>query len=123
MAAAVLIHFAITIIHGIVHARAHVPLSAAASAFVVVVILAGPWVGLGLIGVVRRAGLWLIVLTMSAAFVFGLVNHFMLSSPDHITHVTLEWRTLFAASAVMLALTEATTGTLAFRYLRVRRSL
>ena len=41
------------------------------------------------------------------ALVFGFVNHFILISPDHVSHVTPDWRPLFAASAALLVVTEA----------------
>jgi hypothetical protein len=47
---------------------------------------------------------------MAASLVFGVVNHFLLASPDHVSHVAQQWRTLFATTAVLLALTEAATA-------------
>ena len=71
MAATVLVHLLVSMIHGAAHAGASVPMSQAANLFVFVVILAGPLIGLGISfrtklygGVVvalthgRRAGLW-----------------------------------------------------------------
>jgi hypothetical protein len=48
------------------------------------------------------------------------VNHFMLSSPDHVAHVDPQWRTLFATTAVLLAVTEAVACGLAIRLARER---
>ena len=44
--AAVLVHLLISVVHGLAHARAQVPLSRAANLFVFIVILAGPLIGL-----------------------------------------------------------------------------
>jgi len=80
-----------------------VALSQPASLFVFIVILIGPLVGLALIWPVRRIGSWMVAITMSSSFVFGVVNHFLLVGNDHVTHVDPQWRTLFATSAIILA--------------------
>lgn len=121
MAAVVLIHLVIVIVHGTAHSKARVALSPAASIFVFAVIVAGPLIGLALMWRAQRVGAWLIALTMAGALVFGFVNHFVLASPDHITHVDAQWRPLFSATAVLLALTEALGFVLAVRMLRARR--
>ena len=85
--AAVLSHLVISIVHGQAHAGAHVPLSRAANLFVFIVILAGPLVGLALTWPAERIGIWTIAITMAGSLVFGVVNHFVLPSPDHVAHV------------------------------------
>jgi hypothetical protein len=101
-------------------ASAKVPLSPAANLFVYIVILAGPIVGLALSRLGWRIGNWVIAITMAASLVFGVVNHFLLASPDHVAHVAPQWRMLFAATAVLLALTEAIGSVLAVRLARER---
>src|SRR5262249_52837712 len=115
LAIVVLSHLAISFVHGAAHAGADVPLSPAANLFVYIVILAGPIAGLVLTRVAWRIGLCVIATTMAASLVFGVVNHFMLASPDHVAHVAPQWRTLFATTAVLLALTEAVGSVLAIR--------
>jgi hypothetical protein len=120
--AIVLAHLLISFAHGMAHARANVPLSLAANLFVYIVILAAPLVGLLLAWKARGIGSVVIALAMAGSFVFGLVNHFMLSSPDHVTHVDPQWRTLFTTTAVLLALTEALGAGLAIRVFRERQA-
>jgi hypothetical protein len=103
LAAVVLSHLAVSIVHGAAHVGAHVPLSQAASLFVFIVIFIGPLVGLGLTWPARRIGSWIVAITMSGSFVFGLVNHFVLAGPDHVAHIDPQWRALFAASAIIVA--------------------
>lgn len=117
----VLAHLVISMVHGTAHAKAQVPLSPAANAFVFSVILAGPLVGLGLTWPSQRLGAWLIALTMAGSLIFGFVNHFVLSSPDHVAHVDPHWRPLFTTTAVLLAVTEALGLFLAVQFLRARR--
>ncbi len=116
----VLIHLAVSMIHGAAHAGAHVDLSQAGSLFVFIVILIGPLVGLGLTWPARRIGSWIIAITMAGSFVFGLVNHFLIIGDDHVSHVDPQWRTLFAASAIILAGIELLGSGLALAYARER---
>jgi len=121
LAAIVIAHLAISMVHGVAHAQANVPMSRAANAFVFVVILAGPLIGLALMLRSRRIGAWFIGVTMGASLIFGFVNHFVLAGADHVAHVDPKWRPLFAATAVLLALTEALGSVLAIRIARARR--
>jgi hypothetical protein len=117
----VIAHLAISVLHGAAHAQAHVPMSRAANVFVFVVILAGPLIGLAWTWHSVRIGAWLIAGTMAASLVFGLANHFLLSTPDHVSHVDPRWRPLFATTAVLVAITEALGTALAIRLVRERR--
>src|SRR5262245_33770147 len=120
LTATVLGHLAVSFVHGIAHTQANVPLSFAANLFVYVVILAGPLIGLALTWPAERIGSWVVAVTMAGALVFGLVNHFVLSSPDHVAHVDPQWRPLFTTTAVLLAVTEALAFGLAIRLARER---
>lgn len=120
LTAAVLAHLVVSIVHGAAHAQAEVPLSRAANLFVYIVILAGPLVGLGLTWPAERIG-WLIAVTMAGSLVFGVVNHFVFASPDHVAHVDPQWRPLFATTAVLLVVTEVLGLGLAVRFLRERK--
>jgi hypothetical protein len=122
LTAAVLAHLVVSLVHGFAHAQAQVPLSLAANLFVYIVILAGPLIGLALTWPVERIGSWLIAVTMAGALVFGVVNHFMLSSPDHVAHVDPQWRPLFATTALLLSVTEALACGLAIRLAREWRT-
>jgi hypothetical protein len=90
-------------------------MSKAANVFVFAVILAGPLIGLLLLWRYPRAGSRVIGATLAASFVFGLVNHFLVASPDHVAHVAAHVRPMFTATAVLLALTEAIGAVLALR--------
>jgi hypothetical protein len=107
LATLVLSHLLITVAHGRAHAGAAVPLGAAATAFVLLIIVIGPVAGLVLRRFAPRKGAWLIAVTMTAAFAFGLINHFIVDGPDHITRIAPSWSALFAGTALLLALTEA----------------
>src|SRR5512147_1806642 len=103
----VIAHLGISFVHGAAHAQAQVTMSRLANLFVFAVILAGPLIGLAWAVRSRRTGAWLIGATMAASLVFGVVNHFVMATPDHVAHVDPKWQPLFAATAVLLAITEA----------------
>lgn len=109
------LHLVISIVHGAAHGGAQVPLSGAASLFVFTVILAGPLAGVALLWPAERIGSWIVALTMAGSLVFGLANHFVFESPDRVAEVARQWQPLFAATAVLLALTEALGAGIAFR--------
>ena len=107
LTALVVAHLIISVVHGTAHARADVPLSRAGTLFVFIVIVGAPLAGLALMWAVERAGALLIAIAMAGSLVFGVLNHFVFASPDHVTHVAGQWRALFATTAVLLTLTEA----------------
>jgi len=107
LAAVVLTHLAINIVHGSAHTGAQVPLPLAGTLFVYIVILAGPLVGLGLSRWRPQAGAWVVVASMGGALVFGLINHFIIDGPDHVARVVAEWSTLFGVTAALLVVCEA----------------
>jgi hypothetical protein len=116
-------HLIISAMHGSAHNGAHVPLSLAGNLFVFVVIVAGPLAGVAFIWWSVRIGAWIIALAMAGSFIFGILNHFVFASPDHVAHVATQWRPLFATTAVLLALTEALGFGLALRLVRKSENL
>jgi hypothetical protein len=116
--AIVIAHLVISFLHGNAHAQARVLLSPVQNVFVYAVILAGPLLGLALAWWSGVAGSRLIAVTMAGALVFGVVNHFVLSSPDRVSHVDPAWRLLFGTTAALLAVTEALAVVLALRLAR-----
>jgi hypothetical protein len=122
MAVVVVAHLAASLVHGAAHGGAHVTMSAASNLFVWVVILAGPAAGLAISWRAARIGGLIVALTMAGSLVFGVANHFVFESPDHISHVAEPWRRLFGTTAVLLAITEALGCGLALRLVRVGRA-
>src|SRR5215213_11923433 len=72
LASVVLIHLAISIVHGQAHAGAAIPLPLAAMLFVYIVILAGPLVGLAVTRWRPAAGAWIVAASFGGALVFGV---------------------------------------------------
>ena len=115
-------HLVVTVFHGLAHTEARVFLSPAATVFVLLIIVAAPLVGMALSWVAPRIGGYVACAALSASFVFGVVNHFMLATPDHVAHVDPRWRMLFGTTAVLLATTEGLGSWLAFSLVRTGRA-
>jgi len=122
LGAVVVLHLAISFAHGMAHDGAHVPMSLVANLFIYIVILAGPLAGLVLTWPAPALGNVVVGVTMAASLVFGIVNHFVLATPDHVSRVDAQWRLLFASTAVLLAVTEAAACGLAIAIARNDRS-
>ncbi len=108
----VIVHFAVTLWHGIAHFNIPVPLTAMQTAFVGIVIVLMPAVGAGLLWTPRKqTAAWVITVSMFASLMFGLINHFVLYSPDYVMEVPEHaWRHAFVLSAALVAIAE-TAGT------------
>jgi hypothetical protein len=106
LALVVLGHLIVSFVHGAAHSGARIPMTLAANLFIWIVILAGPLAGLWISRSRPIAGGWIVAATMAGSLMFGIVNHFVIVSPDHIVHVAAEWRTMFTITAVLLVVFE-----------------
>ena len=76
--AVVLLHLAITIVHGQAHGGAAIPLPLAATLFVYLVILAGPLVGLALARWRPVAGAWVVAASLGGALVLPMTTNLVM---------------------------------------------
>jgi hypothetical protein len=109
---------AIVIAHTIVvaaHAAAHQVLGVQASPaqmlfIVAIIILSPPLAGILIWKNLKRAGALLLACSMAGSLAFGVYNHFVADSPDHVSHVSemspAAWAIIFQATAALLAATE-----------------
>jgi hypothetical protein len=119
--AIVIAHLLVTILHGLAHRNLHVDLAPLATIFVIAVVLISPLLAMALIWTVRkRLGLLLLSLSMFGSFLFGLYNHFLEMSPDHV-HVqpTSPWGMTFVLTAYGLLVTEAIGTYVGIHFLRL----
>ncbi len=101
---------AVNVIHALSHIGANIWLSFWGNTFVVVVILIAPLVSLFLLHTARleRLGALQLFLSMLAAFLFGVWNHFLLPGSDNIGHVPPGvWQQPFQVTAVLLTILQA----------------
>lgn len=106
----VAVHLIATLWHGNAHTKLVIELPPDKTIFVFVVILAAPIVAAFLVWTrYISIGVWLFVLSMLAALLFGAYHHYVLVSPDNIGHLPVgspESHSQFISSAAVIALLE-----------------
>jgi hypothetical protein len=104
----VVIHEIVVVLHGLAHQIVPVPLSLLQSLFVGIVIVLSPILAAVLLWTpFEQSGRWLFLGSMTGALLFGIYNHFVVISPDHISQVPFEnWGMIFQITAFLLLLTE-----------------
>ena len=106
--AVVLVHLAVSLGHGWAHVNIPVPSTPAQNVFILVVITIAPLVAMWL-ALNRRtgAGAAVLALSMLGSFLFGVAYHYVIRSPDHVSHVPPGVAgSLFRATALALAIVE-----------------
>jgi hypothetical protein len=118
----VALHAAVSTVHGIAHQRLAVGLSPAQKLFVLALITVAPVLAAALLWTRwLRYGVYLLLLSMTASLIFGVVNHFIIVSNDHVQHLSAgAWRAPFQLTAVLLAVIEALGCWMAVRMLKGR---
>src|ERR1700754_3257085 len=90
LVAAVVVHAVVSWWHGMEHLQVPVSLTTMQQVFVAVVILLLPFAGMAMLWSKKsRAGVWLITIAMFASLLFGLFNHFVLTSLDNVLQVPM----------------------------------
>jgi hypothetical protein len=109
LAGIVIIHFVVAFWHGAAHVFIPVSLTGLQAVFVAGIVTILPLVGAGLLWTIQKiAAAWLIALSMLASLLFGLINHYILDSPDNVLSVPEDpWRHSFVLSAALVAVAEA----------------
>jgi hypothetical protein len=105
---AVLAHFIVVMFHGQAHTKLSVGLSNWQQFYVLAVIVVAPLIALALSFTrYARAGLWLLLVSMLGALIFGACYHYVVISSDHVAHLPAgEARGLFRSTALLLLITE-----------------
>jgi ACR3 family arsenite efflux pump ArsB len=105
---AVLAHLIVSIIHGRAHEGLSVGLSNLQNIYVLTVIVIAPLIAMLLIWTrLARAGLVLLVISMTGSLIFGVAYHYVVISPDHVSHLPPgDAQGLFRTTALLLVLTE-----------------
>ena len=84
----VLIHHIIAFVHGGVHTELTILMALWQTFFINIVIVLIPLVGVVFLWTRhRKLGLYGVIVGMVGALLFGIVHHYMLVSPDHISHL------------------------------------
>ena len=119
----VLAHLAILLAHGSGHAHLGIGTNTWQSAFIAIVIFAGPLIAMVLLWTrVQMTGVRLLGSAMAGALAFGLYYHFAAPGADNALELRHSgWSTVFLATAVLLAVVEAVACGWCFLVLRSRR--
>ena len=104
----VLAHLVVSIIHGRAHEGLAVGLSSWQNMYVLIVIVIAPLIAMPLIWTrLARPGLVLLVISMAGSLIFGVIYHYVVISPDHVSHLPPgDAQGLFRTTALLLVLTE-----------------
>ena len=104
----VLVHFLVNMVHGRAHGELGVGLSEWQTIYVITVILIAPLIAiLSLWMRYARVGLLMLVISMASSLIFGVIYHYVIVSPDHVSHLPPgAAQGVFRMSALLLALIE-----------------
>jgi hypothetical protein len=107
--ACVLGHGLVGTVHGLAHKHMGIDLTFLQRLFIIFVITLAPLLAALLLWTrLRKVGAVLLLFSMLGSLIFGVVNHFLIPSPDHVLHLPVsDWRLTFQATAVLLVITES----------------
>ena len=116
----VLAHLVVAIVHGWAHQSLMIGLTTNQQLFIIVVIIAAPLVAMVLSWTqAANTSATLLGLSMLGSLVFGLVNHYVIASPDHVSHLPAGTVALvFKVTAALLAITEVLGSLVGWRALQ-----
>ena len=105
----VLAHLVVNLLHGNAHTSLGVGLSTWQQVYVIAVILLAPLLALALVFTrYARTAVWLLLVSMLGSLVFGFIYHYIIISPDHVSHLPPgAAQGMFRLTAVLLLATEA----------------
>ena len=104
----VIIHTIANGLHGLAHRSIPISLSLFQSLFVGIVIFLIPIVAAVLLWTqFDRIGIWLLLSSIAGALLFGIYNHFIVISPDHVSQVSFAgWGLLFQVTAILIVIVD-----------------
>ncbi len=104
----VVLHAIANGLHGLAHVEIPVALSLLQSLFVGIVIFPIPILAAVLLWTqFYRIGSWLLLGSMAGSLLFGIYNHFIVISPDHVSQVSfVGWGLLFQVTAFLILIVD-----------------
>src|SRR6185312_3046254 len=104
----VLAHLVVAIVHGWAHQSLMIGLTTNQQLFIIIVIIAAPLVAMVLSWTqAANTSATLLGLSMLGSLVFGVVNHYVIASPDHVSHLPgVPAALAFKVTAALLVITE-----------------
>lgn len=110
--ATIIAHAVVGAFHSAAHQILGVQVSLGQLIYIILVIMLAPLVaGLLLWKRLRTEGAALLICSLAGSLIFGVFNHFVMNTPDHVSHVAnlpqKNWVFVFQITAVLLTLVEA----------------
>ena len=103
----VLAHFIATLVHATAHFALQIVPAGIDLLFIVGAIWIGPLVALVILRFNPPLAAGLLAVLMGAAFVYGLVSHFLVAGPDNVAFVGAQtWTVLFVGTAFLFGVLE-----------------
>jgi hypothetical protein len=104
----VILHFVVVAVHGIAHQIIPVPISIFQYLFIISIITIAPIVAVVMLQRnLTKTSTALLLCSMLGALFFGIYNHFIVISPDHISQIPATgWGQVFKITSVLLFLSE-----------------
>lgn len=95
-------------LHGLAHIEIPVALSLLQSSFVGIVIFLTPIIATVLLWTqFYRLGSWLLLSSIAGSLLFGIYNHFIVISSDHVSQVAFAgWGLLFQVTAILILIVD-----------------
>jgi hypothetical protein len=95
-------------LHGFAHMEIPVALSLLQGLFIGIVIFLIPIIAVVLLWTqFYRIGSWLLISSLAGSLLFGIYNHFIVISPDHVSQVSIVgWGLLFQVTAVAILIAD-----------------
>jgi hypothetical protein len=95
-------------LHGFAHVEIPVPLSLLQGLFISIVIFLIPIIAVVLLWTqFYRIGSWLLISSLAGSLLFGIYNHFIVISPDHVSQVSIVgWGLLFQITAILILIVD-----------------
>ena len=122
----IVVHLLLVVLHAVAHQMLEVNPTPVQLSFIVAVIMSAPVIAGVLLRKYEKSGAVLLAMSMFGAFLFGVYNHFVGHSIDHVAEVAhLQpriWSTIFQSTAVGLATSEAAGSLLGIWLLSVRQT-
>jgi hypothetical protein len=106
--AIVVLHAIANGVHGLAHLKIPIPLSLFQSLFVGIVIVLAPIVAAILLWTqFYRFGSWLLLGSIAGSLLFGVYNHYIVISPDHVSQISFTgWSLLFQVTVVLILIVD-----------------
>jgi hypothetical protein len=95
-------------LHGLAHVEIPVALSLLQGLFIGLVIFLIPIIAVVLLWTqFYRIGSWLLIGSLAGSLLFGIYNHFLVITPDHVSQVSFaDWGLLFQVTAVAIIIVD-----------------